>query len=110
MIVWFLFRWQRTGQEIKTFGFDEVFADPEGLTYLIPVIGAIAGLIAYTSVRVVFWLAVFISLLPTSLWLYLNTGQIWLGCFAGLLGSFILAQYATFFALVLDKFFESGNL
>ena len=28
MIVWFLFRWQRTGQEIKTFGFDEVFADP----------------------------------------------------------------------------------
>jgi hypothetical protein len=116
MIVWFLFRRQRAEQTTKTFGFDELCDEPESspvfnvMMSLIPVLGAFFSMLSLHSVRVIFWLAVFISLLPTALWLYLLSAQVWVSCIGGLLGSFILSQYASFFALVLDKFFESRQL
>ena len=117
MITWFLFRRQRAEQTTKTFGLDELYNEPDGespvfnvMFSLIPVIGPFLSMLSLRSVRVIFWLAVFISLLPTALWLYLISAQVWIGFIAGVLGSFILSQYATFFALVLDKFFESRQL
>jgi len=116
MIVWFLFRRKRAEQEIKTFGFDELHHEPESspvenvILSLIPMFGAFISMLSLQSIRTIFWLAVFISLLPTTLWIYLLSTQVWISCIGGMLGSFVLSQYATFFALVLDKFFESGQL
>lgn len=117
MIVWFLFRWKRAKQEIKTFGLDELYQDSMGSTSLfnvmfalIPVFGPFNGMLSLRSVRLIFWLAVFVSLFPTTLWLFLLTTQALISCGSGLLGSFLLSQYATFFALVLDRFFVSDEL
>lgn len=117
MIVWFLFRWKRAKQETKTFGLDDLYHEPEPsspvfniIFSLFPIVGPFTGMLTLRSVRTIFWLAIFIALLPTTLWLYLLTTQVWISCGVGFLGSFLLAQYATFFALVLDKFFESSQL
>ncbi len=117
MIVWFLFRWRRSKQEEKTFGFDELysFQSIEGtisylLFCLLPIIGAFGSAVILPSMRVIFWFAVFISLLPTIFWFYLLSGQAAIASIGGILGSFAISQYATFFALVLDRFFESKSL
>lgn len=117
MIVWFLFRRRRSRQKSKTFGFDELCLQSfpgtpatNILFSLIPMFGTFFGILSLNSVRVIFWLGVFIALLPTTLWFYLVSGQASTGCLIGVFGSFFLAQYATFFALVLDKFFESDAL
>ena len=117
LIVWFLFRWRRAQQDTKVFGLDELYHQPYSFSptfnimfSLVPLFGPFGGMITHPSIRTIFWLAVFISLLPTTLWLYLVTAQIWIGCGAGLIGCFLISQYATFFALVLDRFFESKML
>jgi hypothetical protein len=117
MIVWYLFRRRRLKQDAKQFGLDDIYElDPSAgpvygiIVSLVPVIGPFFGMITLVSARNVFWLAFFIALLPTTLWLYLFTISTGVSCTIGLLGSFVLAQYATFFALVLDKFFESSTL
>ena len=117
MIVWFLFRWRRSKQETKTFGFDELYRF-QNLDYtisyllfcLLPILGAFGSVLYLSSMRVIFWFAVFISLFPTTFWFYLLSGQALFAFIGGVLGSFIISQYATFFALVLDKFFEAKSL
>ena len=101
------------------FGFDEFWKGfGEGgldfsLVHLFFILSPIIGMLPsfeIPSARVIFWLATFIALLPTTLWLYLLSAQLWIGCGVGLLVSLLLGQYSTYFALVLDKFFDSEAL
>jgi hypothetical protein len=118
LIVWFLFRWRRSRQEIKTFGFDELWegfgsGSDNWVDHIVFILSPILGMLpsfSIPSARIIFWLATFIALLPTTLWLYLLSAQLWVGCGVGLLTSLLLGQYATYFALVLDKFFDSDQL
>jgi hypothetical protein len=82
MIVWFLFRWRRFKQEERTFGFDELYRF-EGLDSkiayllfcLLPIVGAFGSVVVLPSMRVIFWFAVFISLLPATFWFYTSHGH-----------------------------------
>lgn len=110
MVIWFLFRRKLLNPDTRTFGFDELQKDSRGdesvselMSNLIPFGGAFLHIIAHRSARVIFWLAVFVSLFPTTLWLSLQFDAL-TGCAFGILLSFLLSQYSTFFALVLDKF------
>lgn len=122
MIVWFLFQWRRSRQATKTFGFDEFWerikknSEGDSFTWtfitalcFLPLIGVYVH-ISSPSARIIFWLATFVALIPTTLWVYLYTGQLGMGCGGGLLSSVFLAQYSTYFALVLDKFVHSNEL
>ena len=127
MVIWFLLRRKLLNPETAMLGFDELSVrrfvpdaysffrkvdEPEDSAWelifnLLPIIGAFPHIIAHKSARVIFWIAVFISLFATIFWLYLLSSQVLVAAIAGVFLSFLLSQYSTFFALALDKFFRS---
>jgi hypothetical protein len=125
MIVWFLFRRKLLNPETAMFGFDELsvqkYRDFENYRWveltrdsaweliynLIPVFGTFLHIIAHKSARVIFWIAVFVSLFPSIFWIYLLSSNALSAALLGTGISYLLAQYSTFFALALDKFFRS---
>jgi hypothetical protein len=123
MIVWFLLRRKLLNPETAMLGFDELpihrTYDPWGklegekdstielVLNLFPIVGAFPHILAYRSARVIFWIAVFISLFPSIFWIYLWSSEALSAAAMGLFISFLLSQYSTFFALALDKFFRS---
>mgnify|MGYP000462791488 CR=1 FL=1 len=127
MLIWFMLRRKQLNPTASQLGFDELQVrtydarrylsdEPiirtkdsalELVLNLVPFFGAFPHILNHKSARVIFWIAVFISLFPTVFWLYLLTAN---ALTAGILGgalSFLLAQYSTFFALALDKFQRS---
>jgi hypothetical protein len=112
MVVWFLFRRKQLNPETKRFGFDElqirqilnVWGRYEGeedsateLTLnLIPIFGAFRHILANKSARVIFWIAVFISLFPAVFWLYLWFSQALVATIAGLFLCFLLHSIQRF--------------
>ncbi len=122
MIVWFMLRRKPLNPETKMFGLDSLLHPPwekkqafdtepsevqNLIVCLIPFFGPFFTYFANISARVIFWIGYFFSLLPCVLWLYLSSTSAWIGFLGGVFVSFLLAQYSTFFALVLDKFFKS---
>jgi uncharacterized membrane protein len=114
LIVWFLFRFERSRsheEEVNSahelVEFDSSFeANLTMLGFVLcPVIGSIL-LAMFRQTRIIFFLAIFIAFLPTTLWIYALSSQAWLALGIGLLGSATLSQYSTFFALILDQFFS----
>jgi len=108
LIVWFLFRFERSrSHEQEVNNAHELVEFDSGIEanltmlglFLCPVIGSII-LAMFRETRVVFFLAIFIAFLPTTLWIYALSSQAWLALGIGLLGSATLSQYSTFFAVI----------
>jgi len=114
LIVWFLIRFERAKREklemidsTSNRLFDSINEAMEGVVgiLLIPLIGTWLIFFVYETMATSF-LSVFISWLPVALWIYVSTSDPWLGVGVGLVVSIFFSQYATWFALVLDKFFH----
>jgi len=114
LIVWFLFRFERSRSHVEEVdGAHELVEFDSSLEanltvlgfVLCPIIGSIL-LAMFRETRIIFFLAIFIVFLPTTLWIYALSSQAWLALAIGLLGSATLSQYSTFFALILDQFFS----
>ena len=108
MIVWYLLRLARAKGKMTAFGFDELIEDREWPLYFVPLLGAFTAITvpALAVLRLIFFLALFFAFLPATLWIYVLSANIWIALIVGLLGSAFVSQYAIFFALVLDKFFN----
>lgn len=121
LLMWFLIRLERSKLEVMT---GEVL-DPEYRAYdqltsedllgkeensapilLVPFLGVFYAVFMADVTRVIFFLLVFMSFLPAALWIFALTANPWLALGVGLFASAFLSQYATFFALILDKFFH----
>jgi len=113
LIIWFLIRFERVKRQKRTGviaeesfrAFDE-FSNQEGWGFMLfPVLGGILNMFVIDATVVLSFLSIFISFLPSTLWLYTLSMNPWLSLGLGLFVSAFISQYATFFALVLDKFF-----
>lgn len=114
LLIWFLIRFERNKIEllvkeeldvaIRTY--DQISPQDSSIVsaLLIPLIGVIL-IVVREETRVIFFLSVFISFLPVTLWIFTLTANPWLALGIRLFGGAFLSQYATFFALILDKFF-----
>jgi hypothetical protein len=113
LIIWFMIRFERakaeaiTGEEldIDHRTFDDVTLGFGWGVILVPLIGVIIAAL-YEDTRVIFFLSIFISFLPVTLWIFILTTNPWMALGIGIFGGAFLSQYATFFALILDKFFH----
>jgi len=112
LIIWFLIRFERAKREKRGLVNDLSFRALDSITedsswglILIPGLGTIYMLFVEETTIVISFLSVFISWLPATLWIYTLSTNPWLGIGIGLAASLVLSQYATWFALILDKFF-----
>ncbi len=113
LLIWFLIRFERQKIEIRTQkefdssyrSFDMLCAeDDQWGVILVPLIGAFFAM-SIEATKVMFFFSAFVAFLPTTLWIYVLSTNPWLALGTGILGGVFLAQYSTFFALILDKFF-----
>lgn len=110
LIIWFLIRFERSrNHAIGDFARELMDLNEDQFVLLlisfIPVIGA--GFLAWIRpTRTIFFFSIFIAFLPATLWIYTFSVQAMPALFLGLLNSMLISQYATFFAIVLDSFFN----
>jgi hypothetical protein len=108
LLIWFLIRFERAKRnpnfEKDHRAFDELRQHADWEICLIPILG-VFGLMKEETTQVILFLSVFIAFLPVTLWIYALTSTIGASLFTGLFASILFAQYATFFAMTLDKFF-----